>query len=172
MDDAIIIHALNNLDSQFRLYLTILNHEARQKAQLPRLSEFTKSLEDKELRLKNKSTASANFAKKAKPKSASHSKYTNTGKKSAMDLDQKREDCKTCSGSHSGDCWHLAADCFQCHKSGHISTNCLDNKEKKGLTFSSTSNPKPTTSENSNSKGKARKMNYFSQKIASKKLPG
>ncbi len=44
MDNAVIIHALNNLDFQFRPYLTILNHEARQKAQLPTLSELTKSL--------------------------------------------------------------------------------------------------------------------------------
>ncbi len=64
MDNAIVIHALNNLDSQFRLYLTILNHEARQKAQLPTLSELTKILEDEELRLKNESTTSANFAKR------------------------------------------------------------------------------------------------------------
>ncbi len=104
MDNVIVIHALNNLDSTFRLYLMIMNHEARQKAQLPTLSELTKSLEDEELRLKNKSTASANFAKKAKPKSAIHGKHTNTGKKSAKDLYQKREDCKTCGSSHNGDC--------------------------------------------------------------------
>ena len=74
MDNAIVIYALNNLDSQFCLYLTILNHEARQKEKLPMLSELTKNLEDEELRLKNKDTASANFAKKSKLKLASYKK--------------------------------------------------------------------------------------------------
>ncbi len=111
MDDA-VIHALNNLDSKFRPYLTILNHQARQKAQLPTLSELTKSLEDEELRVKNESTASANFAKKAKSNSASHGNRTNTGRKLTKDLDQKKEDCKTYGSNHNGDCWHLTAECF------------------------------------------------------------
>ncbi len=169
MDDAIVIHALNNLDSQFWPYFTILNHEARQKAQLPTLSELTKSLEDEELRLKNESTASANFAKKAKSKSASHGNRTNTGKKSTKDLDQKKN-CKTCGSNHNGDCRHLTAECFQCHETGHISANCPENNEK-GSTSSGASNNKSTTSENSTAKGKAKKMNCFSRKILSKDQP-
>ena len=171
MDDAIVIHALNNLDSQFRPYLTILNHEARQKAKLPTLSELTKSLEDEELRLKNESTASANFAKKGKSKSTSYGNCTNTGKKSTEDLDQKNEECKTCGDSHHGDCWHLTAECFQCHETGHISANCPKNKKKKMSTSSCSSNHKPRTSENLASKGKGKKMNYFSQKVAFKQQP-
>ena len=135
MDDAIVIHALNNLNSQFWPYLTILNHEARYKAQLPTLSELTKSFKDQKLRLKNESTASANFAKKAKSKSASHENHTNTDEKWTKDLDQKKEDCKSCGNNHNSDCWHLTAECFQCHETGHISVNCPENKEKKGSIF-------------------------------------
>ena len=64
IDDAIVIHALNNFDSQFCPYLLILNYEAQQKAKLPTLLELIKNVEDDELRLKNVSTTSGNFAKK------------------------------------------------------------------------------------------------------------
>lgn len=72
IDNAVVIYAFNNFDSQFCLYLTILNYKARQKAQFPILFELTKSLEDEEKRLKNKSTTSTNFAKKAKSKLVNH----------------------------------------------------------------------------------------------------
>ena len=88
MDDVIVIYALlNSLDFQFCAYFIILNYKARQKEKLHTLPKLTKSLEDEELRLKNKGTASANFAKKTKLKLASHEK------KPGRDLDQKKEDC-------------------------------------------------------------------------------
>lgn len=96
INNAIVIHSFNNLDSQFGPYLTILNHEVRQKEKLPILSELIKSLEDKELRFKNKGTTSTNFAKKSKLKLASHEK------KSDRDLNQKKEDCKIFRRSYSG----------------------------------------------------------------------
>ena len=168
MDDAIVIHALKNLDSQFPPYLTILNHETEQEAQLLTLSELTKSLEYNELRLKNESTTSANFAKMAKLKSASHKNRTNIGKISTKDLDQKKEDCRTCDSNHNSDYWHLIAECFQCHQTRQISPNCPENKEKKRSTSSGASNNKSTTSEILTAKGKAKKMNCVSQKISSK----
>ncbi len=128
---AIVIHALKNLDSKFRLYLMILNHETRQKAQLPTLSELTKSLKDEELRLKNERIAIANFAKKTKSKSASHGNPTHTGKKLTKDLDKKKEDCKTCGSNHNSDCWHLTADCFQCHETGTSQQSALKIKRRR-----------------------------------------
>ena len=77
LDDVIVIHALNNLNSWFCPYLTILNYEVRQKAKLFTLSELIKSLENKEFWFKNKSTASANFAKKGKSKLTSYGNCTN-----------------------------------------------------------------------------------------------
>lgn len=53
ISEAVIIHALNNLDSHFRLYLAILSHDAREKEKLPTLSELTKGLEDEQMRLSN-----------------------------------------------------------------------------------------------------------------------
>ncbi len=82
--------------------------------------------------------------------------------KSAKDFNQKKEDCKTCGWSHSGDCWHLKAECFHCHEIGHISTNCPGNRENKGSTSTGVLKPR----ENSNSKGKAKKINCLSQKIS------
>lgn len=85
IDDAVVIHAFNNLSSSFHPYLMILNHKTRQKAQLLILFKFIKSLEDKKLRLKNESTANTNFVQKAKSKLANHGNYIHTGKKSIMD---------------------------------------------------------------------------------------
>lgn len=62
-----------------------------------------KSLENKKLWLKNKSTISTNFAKKVKSKSANYGNYTHTKKKFTKNLEQKEEDCETCDG-HNSDC--------------------------------------------------------------------
>ena len=119
------------------------------------------------MRLKNKSTASANFAKKSKSESTSHGNCTNTNKKSTEDLDQK-EKCKTYGDNHKDDCWHLTAKCFQCHETDYISANCPNNEEKKVSTSSCSSNHKSTISKSLTPKGKGKKMNCFSQKGALK----
>lgn len=62
--DAIIIHAFNNFDFEFCLYLMILNHKAKYKVQLLILFELIEILRNKELQLKNKSTTNANSVKK------------------------------------------------------------------------------------------------------------
>lgn len=89
----------------------ILNLEARQKAQLLILSKLTKSLEDKELELKNKSIANANFAKKEKSKLTSHRNHLNTKKKLTENLDQK-EKSKIYDDNHKGDYLHLIIEYF------------------------------------------------------------
>ena len=43
---AVVIHALNNLDSHLQPYLAILSHDAQEKEKLPTLSELTKTLKD------------------------------------------------------------------------------------------------------------------------------
>lgn len=87
--------------------------------------------------------------------------------KSAKNLKQKKEDYKIYDNSYNSNNWYLIVECFQYHKRGHISTNFLGNKEKKRSTFDAL-NSKPIASENSNLKGKAQKINCFSQKIISK----
>ncbi len=64
MDEAITIQVLNCLDSSFAQFLGILNHEAREKEQLPKLENLAKSLEDEELRMRNQYEATANYAKR------------------------------------------------------------------------------------------------------------
>lgn len=72
IDNMVVIYALNNFNSQFCPYLTILNYKTRQKAQFSILFKLTKSLEDEKKRLKNKSTTNANFAKKITLKSVNY----------------------------------------------------------------------------------------------------
>lgn len=49
ISEAVVIHALSNLDSNHSPYLSaILRHDAREKGKLPTLSELTKALEDDE----------------------------------------------------------------------------------------------------------------------------
>ena len=90
--------------------------------------------------------------------------WSNIGKKFIKDFDQKKEDCKIYGGSHNDNYWHLIVEYFYYHKIGHILINCPSNKKKINLTSSNTLK----ISENLNSKGKAKKMNCFSEKIASK----
>lgn len=161
IDNSIVTYTLNNFNSQFRPYLTILNYKTKQKVQLLTLFKLTKSLENKELRLKNKNTISAHFAKKAKLKSASHGSCINTGKKLIKDLDQKKEDCKTCDSNYKSDCQYLTVECFQYYEIGHILANYPENKEKKELISSDVSNNKPTTSKNLAAKDKSKKRNCF-----------
>ena len=66
MDEAITIHTLNSLDTQFMSYLAILSHESREKAELPTLEVLAKALEDEELRLANQDKATANYMQKGK----------------------------------------------------------------------------------------------------------
>ncbi len=66
----ITIQVLNSLDSSFTLFLGILSHEDREKAKLSTLGSLAKSLEDKELRMKNQDKATANYAKQFTKKKA------------------------------------------------------------------------------------------------------
>ena len=63
MDEAIIIHILNSLNCFFAQFLDILSHKARKKEKLPTLESLAKSLEEKELRMKNQDKATANYDK-------------------------------------------------------------------------------------------------------------
>ena len=79
ISEAVVIHALNNLDSHFRPYLAILSHDAREKEKLPTLSELTKALEDEQLRLSNENRGTANYARSSKLKKAKPSEQREKG---------------------------------------------------------------------------------------------
>ncbi len=64
IDEAITIQVLNSFDSSFTKFLGILSHETREKDKLPTLENLAKSLEGKELRMKNHDKATANYAKR------------------------------------------------------------------------------------------------------------
>ena len=131
ISEAVIIHALNNLDSHFRPYLAILSHDAREKEKLPTLSELTKTLEDEQMRLSNENRGTANYARSSKSKkikpSEQGSKKGGTERGSDDEGEKKRQEvreCKTCGGKHQGDCWHRKTECFICHNVGHIAAKC------------------------------------------------
>ena len=145
ISEAIVIHALNNLDSHFRPFLAILSHDARQKEALPTLSELTKTLEDEQMRLSNENKGTANYARSSKSKKA---KPSEQGGKEGMEKGSDNEgekkkhevrECKTCGGKHQGDCWHLKTECFICHNVGHIAAKC---PEKSSSASSSSSTKK------------------------------
>ncbi len=68
ISEAVVIHALNNLDSKFRPYVAILHHDAREKGKLPTLSELTKALEDEQIRLSNEDRRTADYSFSSKPR--------------------------------------------------------------------------------------------------------
>ena len=136
MDDAITIQVLKSLDSSFTQFLGILSHEAREKDKLPTLENLAKSLEDKELQMKNQDKTIANYAKRfTKKKGKSPVSQIEDYKDSAVGPFSK---CKFCEKEHGpNECWHLQAECHYCHNVGHIAKFC-----KKKSTLPRTSPPK------------------------------
>lgn len=61
---------MKSLDSFFTQFLGILSHKAREKAVLPRLENLIKSLEDKELQIKNQDKTTTNFTRRFTKKKA------------------------------------------------------------------------------------------------------
>ena len=142
ISEAVVIHALNNLDSHFWPYLAILSHDAREKEKLLTLSELTKALEEVQMRLSNENRGTANYARNSKFKKAKPSEQggrTSTEKGSDNEEEKKKQEekkCKICGGKHQWDCWHLKTKCFICHNVGHIAAKC---PEKSSSTSSSSS---------------------------------
>ena len=123
MDEAITIQVLNSLDSSFAQFLGILSHEAREKDKLPTFENLAKSLEDKELRMKNQDKATANYAKR----------FTKKKDKSSIAQIKDSEDfaagpsskCKFCEKEHGpNEYWHLQVECHYCHDVSHIAKFC------------------------------------------------
>ncbi len=98
ISEAVIIHALNNLDSHFLPYLAILSHDAQEKKKLLTLSELIKTLEDEEMRLSNRNKRTVNFAhsSKSKPKSSDQENRRGTEKGSQPNSDKKKQENKEC----------------------------------------------------------------------------
>lgn len=71
--EVIIFHSFNNIDSHFWPYLTILNHDAREKEKLPTLSKLRKTLEDEQIYLSNENRGTINYPRSSKPKKAKSS---------------------------------------------------------------------------------------------------
>ncbi len=143
--EAVVIHAFNNLDSHFRPYFAILSHDDRGKEKLPTLSELTKTLEDKQMRLSNKNTGTANFARCSKPRKAKPSEQGGKGgteKGADNQVAKKKQEVKeykVYGGKYLGDCWHLKTECFICHNAGQIAAKC---PEKSSNSTSSSSSKK------------------------------
>ena len=123
MNEAITIQVLNSLDSSFAKFLGILSHETREKNKLSTLENLVKSLEDKELRMKNHDKATANYEKQFTKKK---------GKFSGVQIEDS-EDFATSSSSKCkfgekkygpNECWQFQAECYYCHDVGNIAKFC------------------------------------------------
>ncbi len=79
ISEAVVIHALKNLDSHFGPYLAILSHDAQEKEKLQTLSELAKTLEDEQMRLSNQNRGTANYVRSSKPKKAKLSEQGGNG---------------------------------------------------------------------------------------------
>ena len=135
MDEAITIHTLNSLDTQFMSYLAILSHESREKAELPTLEVLAKALEDEELRLANQDKATANYMQKGKKGGRDSGKKKISGENSNSNNSTDSKDsyvCTRCKKTHGkGDCWMENVECNGCGKHGHIKKFCKKNKTNK-----------------------------------------
>lgn len=136
MDEAITIHTLNSLDTQFKPYLAILSHDAREKENLPTLETLSKALEDEELRLANQDRATANYAKKDKKPDSKARKDTNSKDSNSNGSSNNKAPylCTRCQKTHvKGDCWMDKMTCHGCGKLGHIKKYCKkkDDKDNK-----------------------------------------
>ena len=74
--------------------------------------------------MKNQDKATANYAKRFAKKKEKLSTRSESSEDSPTGLISK---CKFCKKEHeSNECWHLQADCYYCHKIGHISKFCKE----------------------------------------------
>ena len=130
ISEAIVIYALNNLDSHFRPFLAIFSHDAQQKQALPILSKLIKTLEDEQMRFSNENKNSANYAcnsksKKAKPSKEGGKEQIEKGSDNEGEKKKNKvRECITCGGKHQGNCWHLKTKCFICHNLRQIAAKC------------------------------------------------
>ncbi len=105
MDEAITIKVLNCLDHSFPQFLGIFSHEAREKKQLHKLKNSAKSLEDKELQMRNQDKGTANYVKQfTKKKSRQTNAKPKEQKYSSNSILTK---CKFCGKEHGlNNCLH------------------------------------------------------------------
>ena len=119
MDKGITIQIQNSLDSSFTKFLGILSHEARDKDKFITLENLAKSLEDKELWMKNHDKAKANHAKRFTQKKGK-SAVTQIGDSKDFTICPSSK-CNFCEKEHgSNECWQLQTECHYCHYFGHI----------------------------------------------------
>ena len=95
------------------------------KEKLLRLSELTKTLENKWICLSNENKSTANFTRssKSKLKSNGQENRKDTEKSFQLNSDKKKQEnkqCLTCERKHQGDCWKLRTECFVCYNVGDI----------------------------------------------------
>ena len=135
MDEVITIKVLNCLDPSFPQFLGIFSHEAREKKQLHKLKNSAKSLEDKELQMRNQDKRTANYVKRFTKKK---SRLTNAKpKEQKYSSNSTLTKCKFCGKEHGlNNCLHWQAECHYCHETGHTAKVC----KKKAATRTSPKN--------------------------------
>ena len=94
IDEVITIQILNSLGSSFTRFLGLLSHKARETEKFLLLESLAKSLEDKELWMKNQDKVSTNYAKR----------FTKKKVKDSITWAEDSEDSATSSSSKCNFC--------------------------------------------------------------------
>lgn len=131
IDDYVTIKVINSMGSGFETYVTVLNEQARKDKKLPDLDELLKSLEEEENRMKATAIVAAvhngRGGYRGRGGRGGLSDRSNDRSNSYMDDGSGRPYCKICFHNHEeGQCFHDRAECYGCHKKGHIQRNCPD----------------------------------------------
>ena len=126
IEDAVTMKAMNGLGTAFATYITILNENARNDKNMPKIDDFFKKLEDEERRMKQ-GTSTTNTAHQVRGRGGCGGRGGGRGGHGGSQTSgSSTPRCTLCGVNHSSDdeCSHKDWDCHACNKKGHWSKNC------------------------------------------------
>ncbi len=126
IDEGITVEVFNSLDLTFTQFFGISSHETRNKTKLPTLESLIKSLEDKELQMRNQNKSMANYDK---PLRGKKDQSPSNQPEDSQDLEPGlKTKCKFCEKQQrTNEYWHLQAECHYCHETSRIAEFCKKN---------------------------------------------
>ena len=144
MNDFIIISTFNIFESEWEIYVTILNDKIKNIDKFSNFDELLKDIEQKKIRMK---TTSVNFIKHD---DVDRDRNENRDKNRDRNRDEAERDenndrnitkkikCKWCDEKHLYDkkhCSHKNIICNNCHRKSHKTVNCFHENEDKHEKF-------------------------------------
>lgn len=145
LEDYITIKVLNGLGEKFETWVTLLSQKARDDSKLPSLTSIFQNLMEEEHRIKGIPTNRLHQTNQPNRGgqdyrsrgSARGGRGGRGGNNSRSSSSSNMIDCKWCAQNHKygrDNCPFKDKECYTCHKTGHMSSTCPDNKDKKNDT--------------------------------------